>query len=147
MVSRRRAALCQRDYPQVCSCQRGANRARAAAPVLQARQVTGIGGSTTKRALRARRIIEAREKAPIVTTRQLVAAVGQTIFRGKGAGGGGRGGRGGKTIHPATRTFQVGLGVVAPPASGGSRCQLWAAAAAASPCADTFFKPCTFTPT
>jgi len=51
----------------------------------------------------ARRIVEAREAAPIVTTQQLVRAVGQTIFRDKKAGGRGKG----KQIHPATRTFQV----------------------------------------
>jgi hypothetical protein len=54
---------------------------------------------------RPRRIVEARERAPILTTQQLVAAVGQTVFRSKGRGGGGGGG---KQIHPATRTFQVG---------------------------------------
>jgi 16S rRNA (cytosine1402-N4)-methyltransferase len=50
-----------------------------------------------------KRIVEAREAAPIVTTQQLVRAVGQTVFRGKGSKAGG------KQIHPATRTFQVGL--------------------------------------
>ncbi|KAI8464647.1 MAG: MraW methylase family-domain-containing protein [Monoraphidium minutum] len=55
----------------------------------------------------ARRIVEAREVAPILTTQQLVAAVGQTIFRPKGGSGGGRGGKGGRQIHPATRTFQA----------------------------------------
>lgn len=50
------------------------------------------------------RIVEAREAAPITTTSQLVAAVGQTVFRDRRGGGG----RGGRQIHPATRTFQVG---------------------------------------
>ncbi|KIY98258.1 S-adenosyl-methyltransferase [Monoraphidium neglectum] len=54
----------------------------------------------------ARRIVEAREKAPILTTQQLVQAVGQTIFRDKSKQGGRRSG---KTIHPATRTFQLAL--------------------------------------
>ncbi|GBF99789.1 16S rRNA (cytosine(1402)-N(4))-methyltransferase [Raphidocelis subcapitata] len=50
----------------------------------------------------ARRIVDAREAAPITTTAALVAAVGQTVFRDKRGGG-----RGGRQIHPATRTFQA----------------------------------------
>lgn len=56
----------------------------------------------------ARRIAEAREASPILTTQQLVRAVGQTVFGGRDKRGGGRGGKGGaRQIHPATRTFQA----------------------------------------
>jgi 16S rRNA (cytosine1402-N4)-methyltransferase len=52
----------------------------------------------------ARRIVAARGAAPLRTTAQLVAAIGDTVIRG-GRRGGGRGG--GRGIHPATRTFQA----------------------------------------
>eukprot|EP00798_Chlamydomonas_sp_ICE-L_P010090 gene10090-7985_t len=54
----------------------------------------------------ARRIVEAREKEPIVTTQQLVEAIGYTQLRG-GKGGKPKGAKKGKGIHPATRTFQA----------------------------------------
>lgn len=54
----------------------------------------------------ARRIVTARASQPLTTTSQLVAAIGDTVMGGKGKGK--KGGSGPKTIHPATRTFQVG---------------------------------------
>jgi 16S rRNA (cytosine1402-N4)-methyltransferase len=58
----------------------------------------------------ARKIASAREEAPILTTHQLVKAIGNpggynNSGGGRGGKGGGRGG--GKGIHPATRTFQA----------------------------------------
>ena len=50
----------------------------------------------------ARRIASAREEAPIVTTHQLVKAIGNP---GGYGGGGGRGSK--EKKHPATRTFQA----------------------------------------
>jgi hypothetical protein len=54
------------------------------------------------------RIVAAREQAPITHTRHLVQAIGSTRIQGgkqqrKGSEGGSKG------IHPATRTFQVGV--------------------------------------
>lgn len=48
----------------------------------------------------ARRLVQAREQAPISTTLQLARAVGHTQIGGKGKGKG-------KGVHPATRTFQA----------------------------------------
>lgn len=53
------------------------------------------------------RIVAAREAAPIRTTQQLVAAIGQTQIRGSGSSSGGGRRKGGRGIHPATRTFQA----------------------------------------
>ncbi len=57
----------------------------------------------------ARKIASAREEAPILTTHQLVKAIGNPGGYNNNSGGGGRGGkgRGSKGIHPATRTFQA----------------------------------------
>jgi hypothetical protein len=55
----------------------------------------------------ARRIVAAREEAPILTTQQLVAAIGTPgggFQRGRGRKGGGGDA---KYKHPATRTFQA----------------------------------------
>jgi len=53
----------------------------------------------------ARRIADARDKAPIRTTRQLVAAVGGN--HNPRSGGGRGGGKGDRGKHPATRVFQA----------------------------------------
>jgi len=55
----------------------------------------------------ARRITSAREEEPILTTHQLVKAIGNPGGGGFGGGKGGKGKGGGKGIHPATRTFQA----------------------------------------
>lgn len=52
----------------------------------------------------ARKIASAREESPILTTHQLVKAIGNP---GGGGYGGGKGKNGSKGIHPATRTFQA----------------------------------------
>ncbi|PSC75684.1 16S rRNA (cytosine(1402)-N(4))-methyltransferase [Micractinium conductrix] len=53
------------------------------------------------------RIVAAREEAPITTTQQLVAAIGNPGGGGRGGGRGGRGRGDAKFKHPATRTFQA----------------------------------------
>lgn len=64
--------------------------------------------------MHARRIVSAREAGPIRTTQHLAQVVGRTHLSPKG---GGR--KGDKAlIHPATRTFQAGVGV----GGGGGGC-------------------------